>query len=99
MKFDIDYIADLARLRLTSAEKKRLAPQLKSLLAYVEKISELDTDGISPTYQTTGLEDVVRKDEVDRGRSLSQKEALSNAPDKKDGSFKVKRVLNRNGST
>ena len=93
MKFDIDYIADLARLRLTPTEKKRLAPQLKSLLSYVEKISELNTDDISPTYQTTGLKDVVREDKVDPRRSLSQEEVLSNAPGKKDGCFKVKRVL------
>jgi aspartyl-tRNA(Asn)/glutamyl-tRNA(Gln) amidotransferase subunit C len=93
VKFDINYIADLARLQLTAAEKRRLGPQLRSILSYVEKISELKTDNVPPTFQMTGLKDVVRKDKVSSKRSLSQGEALSNAPDKKDGFFKVKRIL------
>lgn len=93
MKFDLNYIADLARLKLTAEEKRRLGPQLRSILTYVEKISKLDTDKVSPTFQTTGLKDVVRQDKIDSRQSLTQGEVLSNAPDKKSDFFKVKRVL------
>ncbi len=93
MKFDIDYIANLARMRLTAGEKRRFGSQLKSILSYVEKISELKTDKIPPTFQTTGLEDVVREDKTDSGQSLSQREALANSPGKRNGFFKVKKVL------
>lgn len=93
MKFDISYIANLARLKLTVEEKKRLGPQLRSILTYVEKISELKTDNIPPTFQTTGLKDVIREDKVDPKQSLSQKETLTNAPARKDDFFKVKRVF------
>lgn len=93
MKFDINYIADLARLQLTAEEKRRLGPQLRSVLTYVEKISKLDTDKVSPTFQTTGLKDVVRRDKVDPAQSLSQEEVLSNAPDKKGDLFKVPKIF------
>lgn len=93
MRFDINHIAGLARLQLTAAEKRRLGPQLRSILSYVEKISKLDTDKVSPTFQTTGLKDVVREDKVDRAHTLSQEEVLSNAPDKRDELFKVPRIF------
>jgi len=93
VKFDINYIADLARLQLTVEEKRRLGPQLRSILSYVEKISKLDTDKVSPTFQTTGLKDTVREDKVDPAHTLSQEEVLSNAPDKKDGRFKVPKIF------
>lgn len=92
MKFDIDHIADLARLHLTSKEKEILSPQLNSILSFVGRIAKAKTDRVSPTFQTTGLKDVVRKDKVNPGQSLSQEEALANAPGKKDGLFKVKPV-------
>lgn len=93
MKFNINYIANLARLQLTAAEKRRLGPQLRSILSYIEKISRLKTDNVSPTFQTIGLKDVVREDKVDSGRSLSREEALANAPDKKGDLFKVPKIF------
>lgn len=92
MKFDIAHLADLARLKLTLKEKKLLGPQLKAILGYVERITKAKTGTISPTFQTTGLKDVVREDKVDSRQSLSQEEALANAPDRKGGLFKVKSV-------
>lgn len=93
MEFDINYIADLARLKLSAAEKRRLGPQLRKILTYIGKISELKTDGVPPTFQTTGLKDVVRDDRVDSTQSLSREEALSNAPDKKDDFFRVPKIF------
>lgn len=92
MKFDISYIADLARLYLNSAEKKRLSPQLKSILSYVEKISELKTENIPPTFQTIEVKDAVREDRVESKQKLHQKEALANTSSKRKGFFKVPRI-------
>jgi aspartyl-tRNA(Asn)/glutamyl-tRNA(Gln) amidotransferase subunit C len=91
-KFDIDHIADLARLYLTPKEKKCLGSQLQSILAYVGKITKARTKSASPTFQTTGLRDVTREDAVDSTRSLSQDGVLANAPSQESGFFKVKPV-------
>ena len=93
MELDIDYIADLARLYLTAEEKKSFAPQLKSILAYIEKLSELDTEKVLPTFQTISLEDEVREDRADSKRTLSEEEALSNAPSKKGRFFRVPKIF------
>lgn len=93
MEFDINYVAELARLKLTAEEKRRFGPQLRSILTYVKKISELKTDSVLPTFQTTGLKDVAREDKVDPKQTLSQKETLANAPGKQGDFFKVKRVF------
>ena len=91
-KIDIDRIADLARLHLTPKEKNCLGSQLQSILVYVERVAKARTRNIPPTFQTTGLKDVVREDVVDPIRSLSQEKALANAPHRKDGFFRVKPV-------
>jgi aspartyl-tRNA(Asn)/glutamyl-tRNA(Gln) amidotransferase subunit C len=96
MKFDIDHIAELARLYLTPKEKKTLGPQLKAILTFVGKIAKVETDRISPTFQTTGLKDVIRDDKVEPCQSLTPEEALANAPRKKNDFFKVKRVSKTN---
>lgn len=92
-KFDITYIANLARLQLSATEKKRLGSQLGAILSYVEKISALRTDNVPPTFQTTKLKDAVRKDKVSTKRLLSQEEAFANAPDRKNGFFKVPKIF------
>lgn len=93
MKFDIAYIADLARLKLTAKEKKYLKPQLRSTLSYFEKITKLKTENVPPTFQTTGIADMTRKDILERKRSLIPEQALANAPERKDNLFKVPKVF------
>lgn len=93
MKLDINYIANLARLQLTAKEKRRLGPQLRSILSYFEKIAKLKTGNIPPTFQTTGISDMTRKDTIERKRSLNSDQALANAPERKDNLFKVPKVF------
>ena len=90
---DIDYIAKLARLTLTSSEKERFSRELKDVLNHVAKLKEQDLSNIAPTFQTTGSTDVVREDEVDQNRILSPVEALANAKKKERGLFQVPKVL------
>ena len=61
----IDYVAHLARIELTEEERERFGSQLASVLAYVEKLNELDTSDVPPTAHVMGLTNVFR-DDVER---------------------------------
>ncbi len=91
MKVDVLHIAKLAKLPLKKEEVDEYEKQLSSILDYVEKLKELDTEGVAETSQTTGLENVARDDAT--SPSSSQDEALSNTKSKHNGLFKVDRVL------
>ena len=91
MAVDIKHIAKLANLRLFPDEEKTLESQLEETISYVNKLSEINTDGIQPTSQVTGLENVERDDVA--GPSLSQEQALQNAKSKYNGFFKVEQIL------
>ncbi len=92
MKFDISHVAKLANLPLSEEEKKKFDAQLEETIRYIESLSEVDTEGIEPTSQVTGLENVTREDIVKP--SLSQEDALKNAKSTHNGFFKVKGILN-----
>ena len=81
---DIDYIAKLARLTLTSSEKERFSRELKDVLVHVEKLKEQDLKEVAPTFQTTGSTDTLREDAIEEKRILSPNEG---------GLFKVPKVL------
>ncbi|MFY9265667.1 MAG: Asp-tRNA(Asn)/Glu-tRNA(Gln) amidotransferase subunit GatC [Solirubrobacterales bacterium] len=84
---DVQYVAGLARLRLTDAEQERMAGQLSSVLGYIEHIDELDLAGVPPTAHVVDLVNALRPDEV--RESLSRERALENAPEIADGGFAV----------
>jgi len=89
---DVLKLALLSRLKLTDDEIERFRVELSSILEYVEKLNSVDVSGLEPTYQVTGLKNVMRKDEpVDYGYETEG--LLKNAPAVKDNQFKVKRVL------
>lgn len=60
----VRHVAKLARLHLTDQEVQRLSGELSKVLDYVDLLSEVDTDGVEPTYQVTGLQNVSQTDEV-----------------------------------
>lgn len=88
---EVEYVARLARLDLTEQEKTVFTSQLSSILAYVEKLNELDTSGIEPTSHVIDIINVTRPDET--RDSLSQDAALANAPDKTAGHFRVPKII------
>jgi len=90
---EVKHIADLARLALTDGEREKFKRELSSVLAYVVRLSEVETNGVEPTFQTPGLENIFREDQVESDRELEPEEALANAPEKKDGYFRVKPVF------
>lgn len=92
-KKEVEQIAELSKLKLTESQIQKFRPQLTSILGYVSKIQSLETENTKETSQTTGLENVYRKDKIEKNKVLSQKDALSNAKRKRNGYFLVDSVL------
>jgi aspartyl-tRNA(Asn)/glutamyl-tRNA(Gln) amidotransferase subunit C len=88
---DIAYVAHLARLELTPEQQEKLSGQLGNILAYIEKLKEVDVSGVEPTAHPFPLVNVTRPDSV--RPSLSQEEALRNAPAHANGVFIVPKIL------
>jgi aspartyl-tRNA(Asn)/glutamyl-tRNA(Gln) amidotransferase subunit C len=91
MKIDVSHVAKLANLPLTPEEKKKFEKQLDETLEHIANLNAIDTKGIEPTSQVTGLENVTRDDIVTQ--SLSQKDALKNAKEIYKGFIKVKAII------
>jgi aspartyl-tRNA(Asn)/glutamyl-tRNA(Gln) amidotransferase subunit C len=81
------HVARLARLRLTDDEVERMTGELSGILDHIERIAELDLDGVEPTSHVVPLENVLRPDEP--RESLSRERALSGAPDAGEAGFRV----------
>lgn len=90
-KSQVEHVGRLAQLKLTKSEVKRFASQLSETLDYIEILNKLKTEGVEPTSQVTGLENVTREDKPKP--SLSQKEVLSGASDKHNSFFKTKAIF------
>ena len=91
MEMDLSRVVKLARIELTPEEERRLAPQLSEVLKYIEKLNELDVSGVEPTAHATPLSNVMREDEP--RDSLSQEDALRNAPKATNGLFVVPKIV------
>jgi aspartyl-tRNA(Asn)/glutamyl-tRNA(Gln) amidotransferase subunit C len=87
----IDKLAHLARLKFEATEKKEIKNDLQKMIAFVEKLNELDTTGVEPLIHMTDEINVLREDEI-KG-SISREEALKNAPDHDEKFFKVPKVI------
>jgi aspartyl-tRNA(Asn)/glutamyl-tRNA(Gln) amidotransferase subunit C len=88
---DVQHVAKLARLQLSPEEEATFTEQMNAILQYAEKLNELDTEHVKPTTHVLQVSNVMRDDVVKE--SLSQEEALLNAPEDEDGHFKVPAVL------
>ena len=89
---DVRHLAQLSNLQLADDEVENLRGDLENILGYIEQLSELDTTGVEPTYQVTGLENVWRDDEVQEA-GVSREQLLELAPEQTDNSVKVPKVL------
>mgnify|MGYP006298998251 FL=1 len=83
---DVEHIAKLAKLTLSDGEKEAYTQQMSDILQYMEKLNELDTSDVKPLSHVMEVTNAFREDEPKA--SLSQEEALKNAP-KSDGDFFV----------
>ena len=88
---NVEHIGKLARLDLGEEEKEAFSHQLSSILTYMDQLKLVKTDGIIPTATVIDQTNVFREDEV--RPSLSQGEALSNAPEAADGFLRVPKII------
>jgi len=96
-KKEVQKIAKLARLELTSEEVGQYAKELSAILGYISQLEEVDTEGMAITSQVTGLSSVMREDTVDACDSPEGLVAL--APERQDGLVKVKAVFSAQGGS
>ncbi len=88
---DVQKVANLARLNIPQAEADRLTGEMNSILGYIDKLAELNTDGVEPTFHASTANNAFREDVCQE--SLPVQEGLANAPASEDGSFKVPKVI------
>ena len=97
---DVRYVAGLANLELTDAERARMEKDLNSILEYIDQLSELDTSNLEPMAQVAQLagssrapDDVLRPDQLDE--CLPHDSAMANAPQSDGVFFRVPKVIER----
>lgn len=88
---DVQYTANLARLELTDEELENLTKQMDSILTYMNKLNEMDTEGVEPLSHVLLLKNVYREDKI--RLSLPVEEVLQNAPQSENKLFKVPKVI------
>lgn len=94
MKLSTDQVkkvAKLANLPVSSDEEEKYAEQLSAILDYIDLLNTVDTSGVEPTFNVIPQKNIMRTDVA--GESLSQEDAIKNAPNKKDGYFVTKGVF------
>jgi len=89
---DVEHVASLARIELSEKKKEQYAKEMSDILSYVEKLNELNTDGVEPIGHITGMINVYRKDSVEK-REREQEGIMKNVPETKKRNIVVKKVL------
>ena len=89
----VEKLALLSRLRFTDTEKAEIRNDLQRMIGFVEKLNELDLDGVEPQLFMSDEVNVLREDEI-KG-SISREEALKNAPLHDEQFFKVPKVIKK----
>lgn len=88
---EIEHIALLARLELTEKEKEIFSKQLSSILRYIDKLNELNTNDVEPTLHVLSKKNVFRDDKLKP--SLQKERALQNAASKDNSFYKVPKII------
>lgn len=89
----VDKLANLARLQFDDTEKSAIKNDLQRMIQFVEKLNELDTNGVSPLLHMSDNINALREDEI-KG-SISREEGLKNAMKKDSQFFKVPKVIKK----
>lgn len=97
-KKDVEHVANLSNLNLSDSEKEKFLDQLSKIVDFVSTLSEVDTDGVSSTSQTTGLTNILRDDIIKTEDILTQDKALSGTDNFHNGLFKVTAILSERSS-
>ena len=89
---DVRHLAHLSSLQMSDAEAELLRVGIEKIINYINQLDNLDTDGVEPTYQVTGLQNVWRDDEI-IDSSVSRRQLLALAAEQSDNCVKVPKVL------
>ena len=89
---DVRHLALLSSLQMSDAEVESLCADIEKIINYINQLDKLDTDGVEPTYQVTGLQNVWRDDEI-IDSSVSRQQLLALAAEQSDNCVKVPKVL------
>ncbi len=87
----IEYVGILAKLELTDEEKEAAKKDMGRMLDYIDMLNELDTSGVEPMCHVFAMNNVFREDVVTNGDQRG--DMLKNAPEQKDGAFKVPKTV------
>ena len=90
-KEEVVKIASLARIELTEKEVEKFRKEISTVLEYVDELQKVNTEGLEEVSQVTGLVNVQREDKVVEAEN--REEIFSQAPEMKDGYYKVKAIL------
>jgi len=90
-EIDVKYVAHLARLKLSPEEEEKFGAQLGQILGNVAKLNQVDVSHVEPTAHAIPLVNVTRPDEI--CPSISNEDALRNAPAKANGLFIVPKIV------
>jgi aspartyl-tRNA(Asn)/glutamyl-tRNA(Gln) amidotransferase subunit C len=88
---DIEHLAKLARLKLTDAEKEKFSNQMGTIIEYIEKLGELDTENVEPTANVLGLSNVFREDVVTE--PLTNQVPIDDSPAHNKGHYEVPKII------
>ena len=88
---EVRHLAELSELKLSDHELTSLGADIDKIVGYINQLNELDTTGVAPTFQLTGLKNVWREDKVEP--QLPREQLLALAPDSAQGQVKVPKVL------
>ncbi len=88
---EVEHVAQLARMALTSQDLERVGTELNRILEHFNRLQELETEDVAPTSHAIPMTNVFREDQV--GESLSVEDVVENAPERSDEFFKVPRIV------
>lgn len=89
---ELKHLADLSNLSMTDEELDALQGDLKGIVDYISELSEINTDGVEPTYQVFEMENVWRDDEI-KEMDANREELLELTTEEKENQIKVPKVL------
>ncbi|MCE1245715.1 MAG: Asp-tRNA(Asn)/Glu-tRNA(Gln) amidotransferase subunit GatC [Firmicutes bacterium] len=88
---EVEHIAHLSRIEISEEDKIQFAGELGRIIHYINKLSEVDTTGVDPTFRTAPIFNVFREDTP--RESFPAEEILANAPEKEEGCFRMPRII------
>ncbi len=92
-KEEVQHIVKLARLGLTDEEITKMQKELSAILDYIEKLKEVDIEGVEPTSHSLKIENVMREDKIQNANREAVNKMIGQVPETKDGFVKVKSVF------